>query len=98
MEGHKLYIALRLMNKGSAADVMRYGWPGGMEEDVVGCILRQALKGLKFVISLTIPPFDVNSCFYFAATFISTVSFTEMSKQQISLLMTTERSSLVIWG
>ncbi|KAJ3536199.1 hypothetical protein NMY22_g6135 [Coprinellus aureogranulatus] len=49
MEGHKLYIALRLMNKGSAADVMRYGWPGGMEEEVVKCILRQALKGLKFV-------------------------------------------------
>lgn len=51
MDGHKLYIALRLMNKGSAADVMRYGWPGGMEEDVVKCILRQALKGLKYVCS-----------------------------------------------
>ncbi|KAF8168254.1 kinase-like domain-containing protein [Crassisporium funariophilum] len=49
MEGHKLYIALRLMNKGSAADVMRYGWPGGMEEDVVRCILRQALKGLNYL-------------------------------------------------
>lgn len=47
MDGHKLYIALRLMNKGSAADVMRYGWPGGMEEDVARCILQQALKGLK---------------------------------------------------
>jgi serine/threonine-protein kinase OSR1/STK39 len=47
MDGHKLYIALRLMNKGSAADVMRYGWPGGMEEHVVRCILRQALQGLK---------------------------------------------------
>lgn len=55
MEGHKLYIALRLMNKGSAADVMRYGWPGGMEEDVVRCILRQALKGLKLVTSHTTP-------------------------------------------
>ncbi|KIM48340.1 hypothetical protein M413DRAFT_440065 [Hebeloma cylindrosporum] len=49
MEGHKLYIALRLMKKGSAADVMRYGWPGGMEEDVVRCILRQALKGLNYL-------------------------------------------------
>ncbi|KAH6917595.1 STE/STE20/FRAY protein kinase [Coprinopsis sp. MPI-PUGE-AT-0042] len=49
MEGHKLYIALRLMNKGSAADVMRYGWPGGMEEEVVKCILRQALKGLNYL-------------------------------------------------
>ena len=64
MEGHKLYIALRLMRKGSAADVMRYGWPGGMEEDVVRCILRQALKGLKFVISLIIPPFNVNLCLF----------------------------------
>ncbi|KAF9535486.1 kinase-like domain-containing protein [Crepidotus variabilis] len=49
IDGHKLYIALRLMNKGSAADVMRYGWPGGMEEDVVRCILRQALKGLNYL-------------------------------------------------
>ncbi|GLB36455.1 putative serine/Threonine protein kinases, catalytic domain [Lyophyllum shimeji] len=49
MNGHKLYIALRLMNKGSAADVMRYGWPGGMEEEVVRCILRQALQGLNYL-------------------------------------------------
>jgi len=47
MDGHKLYIALRLMNSGSVADVMHYGWPGGMEEEVVKCILRQALEGLK---------------------------------------------------
>jgi len=63
MDGHKLYIAMRLMNKGrygvyvnhhfrrlildSAADVMRYGWPGGMEEEVVRCILKQSLEGLK---------------------------------------------------
>jgi serine/threonine protein kinase len=52
MNGHKLYIALRLMNKGSAADVMRYGWPGGMEEEVCRCILRQALQGLKYVPNL----------------------------------------------
>ncbi|KAJ7102285.1 kinase-like domain-containing protein, partial [Mycena belliarum] len=49
MDGHKLYIALRLMNRGSAADVMRYGWPGGMEEDVVRCILQQALQGLNYL-------------------------------------------------
>lgn len=49
MDGHKLYIAVRLMNKGSAADVMHYGWPGGMEEEVVKCILKQALEGLKLV-------------------------------------------------
>ena len=47
MSGRKLYIALRLMNAGSAADVMHYGWPGGMEEEVVKCILKQALEGLK---------------------------------------------------
>ncbi|THH17398.1 hypothetical protein EW146_g3393 [Bondarzewia mesenterica] len=49
MDGHKLYIALRLMNAGSAADVMRYGWPGGMEEEVVRCILKQALQGLNYL-------------------------------------------------
>jgi serine/threonine-protein kinase OSR1/STK39 len=47
LDGHKLHIALRLMNAGSAADVMHYAWPGGMEEDVVRCILKQALEGLK---------------------------------------------------
>ena len=47
IDGHKLYIALRLMNAGSAADVMHYGWAGGMEEEVVKCILKQALEGIK---------------------------------------------------
>ncbi|EIM92827.1 kinase-like protein [Stereum hirsutum FP-91666 SS1] len=49
IEGHKLHIALRLMNAGSAADVMRYGWPGGMSEEVVRCILKQALEGLNYL-------------------------------------------------
>ncbi|KAG6820759.1 hypothetical protein H0H93_012023 [Arthromyces matolae] len=49
MSGHKLFIALRLMNRGSAADVMRYAWPGGMEEDVIRCILNQALQGLNYL-------------------------------------------------
>ncbi|KAF8736732.1 hypothetical protein AX14_014055 [Amanita brunnescens Koide BX004] len=49
IDGHKLYIALRLMNKGSAADVMRYGWPGGMEEEVCRCVLRQSLLGLNYL-------------------------------------------------
>lgn len=49
MEGHKLHIALRLMNKGSAADVMHYGWPGGLDEHVILCILRQTLQGIKCV-------------------------------------------------
>ncbi|KIK71355.1 hypothetical protein GYMLUDRAFT_33510 [Collybiopsis luxurians FD-317 M1] len=49
MDGHKLYIAFRLMNKGSAADVMRYGWPGGMEEEVIKSILEQALLGLNYL-------------------------------------------------
>ncbi|KAI0344126.1 kinase-like protein [Trametopsis cervina] len=49
MDGPKLYIALRLMNAGSAMDVMRYAWPGGMEEEVVRCILRQALEGLNYL-------------------------------------------------
>jgi serine/threonine-protein kinase OSR1/STK39 len=44
------------MNAGSAADVMQYAWPGGMEEEVVRCILKQALKGLKQASSLTLFP------------------------------------------
>ena len=52
MDGHKLYIAVRLMNAGSAADVMQYAWPGGMEEEVVRCILKQALEGLKYAPSV----------------------------------------------
>jgi hypothetical protein len=56
LDGHKLHIALRLMNAGSAADVMHYAWPGGMEEEVVRCVLRQALEGLKQVsLSLSFP-------------------------------------------
>lgn len=38
------------MNKGSAADIMNYAWPGGMEEEVVKCTLKQALEGLKSVL------------------------------------------------
>ncbi|KAI0803029.1 kinase-like domain-containing protein [Irpex lacteus] len=49
MDGHKLYIALRLMNSGSAMDVMRFAWPGGMEEEVIRCILKQALEGLNYL-------------------------------------------------
>lgn len=49
LDGHKLHIALRLMNAGSAADVMHYAWPGGTEEEVVRCILRQALEGLNYL-------------------------------------------------
>jgi serine/threonine-protein kinase OSR1/STK39 len=52
IDGHKLHIALRLMNAGSAADVMHFAWPGGMEEDVIRCILKQALEGLKQAPSL----------------------------------------------
>lgn len=48
-EGHKLYIALRIMKSGSAADVMHYGWPDGFEEEVIKCMLKQALEGIKCV-------------------------------------------------
>ncbi|KAI0336203.1 kinase-like protein [Cubamyces sp. BRFM 1775] len=49
VDGHKLYIAMRLMNAGSVADVMRYAWPAGLEEEVVRCILKQALQGLNYL-------------------------------------------------
>lgn len=58
VDGHKLYIALRLMNAGSAADVMHYGWAGGMEEEVVKCILKQALEGVKYVAGFLNPFFS----------------------------------------
>ncbi|RDX56242.1 kinase-like protein [Lentinus brumalis] len=49
VDGHKLYIAMRLMNAGSVADVMRYQWQGGLEEEVIRCILKQALQGLNYL-------------------------------------------------
>ncbi|KAI0768637.1 kinase-like domain-containing protein [Trametes elegans] len=49
VDGHKLYIAMRLMNAGSVADVMRYAWPGGLDEEVIRCILKQALQGLNYL-------------------------------------------------
>ncbi|KAI0666309.1 kinase-like protein [Trametes maxima] len=49
VDGHKLYIAMRLMNAGSVADVMRYAWPGGLEEEVIRCILKQTLQGLNYL-------------------------------------------------
>jgi serine/threonine-protein kinase OSR1/STK39 len=49
MKGHKLYIAMRLMKSGSVADVMRYGYPDGLEEEVCRCVLKQALEGLRSV-------------------------------------------------
>ncbi|KAF8480665.1 kinase-like domain-containing protein [Gautieria morchelliformis] len=49
VDGSKLYIALRLMQSGSVADVMQYGWPGGVDEEVAKSILKQALKGLNYL-------------------------------------------------
>ncbi|KAG9128276.1 Methionine aminopeptidase 1 [Ceratobasidium sp. 392] len=56
IKGHKLYIALRLMRKGSVADIMKYGFPDGMEEEVIRCILKQALEGLNYL--------HVNGCIH----------------------------------
>ncbi|CAE6424599.1 unnamed protein product [Rhizoctonia solani] len=56
MTGHKLYIALRLMRKGSVADIMRYSFQDGMEEEVIRCILKQALEGLNYL--------HVNGCIH----------------------------------
>ncbi|KDN48151.1 hypothetical protein RSAG8_03167, partial [Rhizoctonia solani AG-8 WAC10335] len=56
MTGHKLYIALRLMRKGSVADIMKYSFQDGMEEEVIRCILKQALEGLSYL--------HVNGCIH----------------------------------
>jgi serine/threonine-protein kinase OSR1/STK39 len=45
VDRHKLYIAMRLMNKGSVGDVMRYAFGEGVEEEVVKCVLKQAFGG-----------------------------------------------------
>lgn len=47
MSGHRVFIALRLMRKGSVRDVLRYRHIDGVEEEIIKCILKQALKGLK---------------------------------------------------
>ncbi|KAF9515387.1 hypothetical protein BS47DRAFT_1256322, partial [Hydnum rufescens UP504] len=49
MVGHRVYIALRLMRKGSVRDVMRYRHIDGVEEEVLKCILKQALQGLNYL-------------------------------------------------
>jgi len=49
MSGHKLCIAMRLMKSGSVADVMRYGYPDGLDEEVCRCVLKQALEGLCYL-------------------------------------------------
>lgn len=91
-EGHKLYIALRLMKSGSAADVMRYGWPGGMEEEVVRCILKQALEGLKLV---RLPSLFLNCLIPLVLVIsMSMVSSIVTSKQLTCSSTTTELSSL----
>ena len=47
ISGHRVYIALRLMRKGSVRDVMRYKHIDGIDEEALKCILKQALQGLK---------------------------------------------------
>ncbi|KAG8987966.1 hypothetical protein FRB94_007801 [Tulasnella sp. JGI-2019a] len=49
MMGPQLYIAMRLMNSGSVTDIMKYSFIDGLEEDVVICILHQALQGLNYL-------------------------------------------------
>ncbi|KAG8904488.1 hypothetical protein FRB99_001664 [Tulasnella sp. 403] len=49
MMGPQLYIAMRLMNKGSVADIIKYSFIDGLEEEVVKCILYQALQGLNYL-------------------------------------------------
>lgn len=89
LDGHKLHIALRLMNAGSAADVMHYAWPGGVEEEVVRCVLRQALEGLKQVFFIF--PLSVLFLSPFSLTVICTLmdSYTGISKQPTSSSTTT---------
>jgi serine/threonine protein kinase len=98
LDDHKLYIAVRLMNAGSAADVMQYAWPGGMEEEVVRCILKQALEGLKYVPSVFFLPNYLTLLTRLAhvvATCISMGLSTGMLKRPIYSLTMTALSSWV---
>ncbi|KAF8326846.1 kinase-like domain-containing protein [Cantharellus anzutake] len=47
--GHRVYIALRLMRKGSVRDLMRYKHIDGIGEEPLKCILKQALQGLNYL-------------------------------------------------
>ncbi|KIY67601.1 kinase-like protein [Cylindrobasidium torrendii FP15055 ss-10] len=50
IDGHKLHIALRFMAAGSVADVIAFRGAGtGMEEEVIRCVLRQALLGMNYL-------------------------------------------------
>jgi serine/threonine-protein kinase OSR1/STK39 len=85
------------MNAGSAADVMHYAWPGGMEEEVVRCILRQALEGLKqvFFFFFLLSVFS-SAPLYLTVICTSMVLSTGTSKQQTSSSTTTVPYSSVI--
>ena len=71
MAGHSVYIALRLMRKGSVRDVMRYHHIDGVEEEIVKCILKQALQGLKFVSTFNSSSYS-SLIFHSSAIFILT--------------------------
>ncbi|EGU11250.1 STE/STE20/FRAY protein kinase [Rhodotorula toruloides ATCC 204091] len=47
--GSKLHIAVRYMAHGSLLDISRYAFPDGFPEDVIACVLAQALNGLLYL-------------------------------------------------
>ncbi|KAH8929108.1 kinase-like protein [Atractiella rhizophila] len=47
--GSKLYIATRLMRKGSILDIMRHSHPSGFPEPIIATIMKQCLEGLAYL-------------------------------------------------
>ncbi|GAA5979860.1 hypothetical protein JCM5350_005521 [Sporobolomyces pararoseus] len=45
----QLFIAVRYMTHGSLADISRFAYPDGFQEEVIATVLSQALKGLVYL-------------------------------------------------
>ncbi|KXN68241.1 kinase-like protein [Conidiobolus coronatus NRRL 28638] len=49
VNGSKLHIVSPLLSAGSCLDILKLGYPEGLEESVIACILKQTLLGMEYL-------------------------------------------------
>ncbi|GAA5954560.1 hypothetical protein JCM3765_003809 [Sporobolomyces pararoseus] len=49
IKGDQLFIAVRFMSHGSLADIGRFAFPDGFQQEVIATVLGQTLKGLVYL-------------------------------------------------